>query len=73
MEEGGRGEIKKSKRSRRKRKRAEIRGWRRGGFWRMWSDNGRKDGPLEKWYAVRKDNEARAGREPRDETGGSGE
>lgn len=26
----------------------------------MWLDNGRKDGLLEKWYVVRKDNEARA-------------
>lgn len=40
---------------------------RRRGFLRMWLDNGRKDGLLEKWYVVRKDNEARAQPRSRDE------
>lgn len=38
---------------------------RRRGFLKMWLDNGRKDGLLEKWYVVRKDNEARASQELR--------
>lgn len=39
----------------------------------MWLDNGRKDGLLEKWYVVRKDNEARASRESREMRLGQGE
>jgi len=38
---------------------------RRRGFLRMWLDHRRKDELLEKWYTVRKDNEARASQKPR--------